>query len=85
MSSPIDATVWCLFLLAVFLMLIISKLVPETVARFYAKKRECRKNLKKITYYLKNDSKNQEFEFLRNSEIQLWKQNDFDICYVYAI
>ena len=38
-----------------------------------------------MTNYLKNGSKNQELEFLRNSEIQLWKQNDFDICYVYAI
>ena len=45
MSSPFDATVWCLFLHAFFLMFIKSKLVPETVATFYSKKQLCRKKL----------------------------------------
>jgi len=44
MSSPIDATVWCLFLHVFFLMFTKSNLVPDTVATFDSKKHICRKN-----------------------------------------
>jgi hypothetical protein len=43
-DSPIDATVWCLFSQAFFLMLRKSNLVPDTVATFYSKTQLCRKN-----------------------------------------
>jgi hypothetical protein len=45
MSSPIDATVWCLFLHAFFLMVRKSKLVPDTVATFDSKKEHLMKSV----------------------------------------
>jgi hypothetical protein len=45
MSSPIDATVWCLFLHAFFLMFRKSKLVPDTVATFDSKKEHLMKSV----------------------------------------
>ena len=45
-SKPYDATFWCLFLHAFFLMLRKSNLVPNSVKQFDERKQLCRKNIK---------------------------------------
>lgn len=45
-SKPYDATFWCLFLHAFFLMFRKSNLVPNSVKQFDERKQLCRKNIK---------------------------------------
>lgn len=52
LSDPLDATYWCSFLFAFFLMVRKSNLVPDSTKTFDSQKQLCRKNIRVFENYL---------------------------------